>query len=201
MLLLYLQKKRDMCRRILFFVIIFYGISGLLRGQEKLNGEIGNEQAMEWIANMAEEISQQGGEDLAVSFVEYYSHLLNNPLKINYASRESLEKLVILTDFQIESILDYRESSGNILSKTELSLLNGFDYSIVCLLSPFLDFSILQLGDENVFGGTPIKKYAHNILLKTHVLQQKQEQVGPPLFLQLRYKGVIKNEHIAFKRT
>ena len=51
-------------------------------------------------------------EEVAVRFEQ----LLENPLDINRAGREELEELHVLSDFQIESILEYRRVSGNIMS-------------------------------------------------------------------------------------
>lgn len=178
------------------FVLLmsFLGGTGFSQNMQQNGGQLHSTLAAnEWIANMAEELSEQGGEELAIAFVEYYSQLLSNPLKINYASREQLCKLVILTDFHIESILEYRENSGNILSKTELSLLNGFDESIACVLSPFLDFSTSLGGEGSVFGGEPIKRFAHSLLLKSNFEQRVEGEIGEPVFLQLRYKCVYKN--------
>lgn len=182
-------------RGIMFVLIVSIFAKPVM--SQNSNGKVlqkaSSDAANEWIANMAEELSEQGGEDLAVAFVEYYSELINSPLKINYAGREQLQSLVILTDFQIESILEYRESSGNILSKAELSLLNGFDESIVSLLSPFLDFSTYKGGEGSVFGGEPIKRFRHNFLLKSHIEKRVEGEIGEPVFLQLRYKCIYKN--------
>ncbi len=172
-----------MSRRVsLIFIFLLVG-KAVVFGQYNAN---------EWIANMAQELLEQGGEDLAVAFTEYYQNMLDSPLKINMAAREDLERLVILTDFQIESILDYRNSSGNILSATELSLLNGFDDNIALVLSPFLDFSVNQIEGSSVFGGEKVKKFSHNLFVKSQFSKLKEEVVGEPVFVQIRYKSIYK---------
>lgn len=76
----------------------------------------------------------------AESLLEYYSDLASNPLNINRAGRADLQRLLFLTPFQIEALLDYREHGGALLSFGELSLLNGFDPLTADLLRPFITF-------------------------------------------------------------
>lgn len=77
-----------------------------------------------------------GIEDMAICLEQ----LRDNPVAINRAGRGELQRLVLLSDFQIESILDYRATNGNICSAAELSLLYGFDKANVELLAPFITF-------------------------------------------------------------
>jgi hypothetical protein len=61
-----------------------------------------------------------------------------NPLNLNTASREDLEKFVFLTSFQIQSLLEYRKNHGPILTLYELPLIFGFDSITVTYLLPFV---------------------------------------------------------------
>lgn len=78
-------------------------------------------------------------DDLA-SAIAHFEELLLRPLPVNRATRGELEELLVLSGFQIESILNYRENNGNILSAAELSLVHGFDEQIVDVIAPFLTF-------------------------------------------------------------
>lgn len=82
-----------------------------------------------------------GMQELYDMAVEHFERLLEHPLQINGASRKELEEFVLLSDFQIESILDYRRTGGDILSCTELSLLNGFDAPFAEDIAPFVSFA------------------------------------------------------------
>lgn len=55
-----------------------------------------------------------------------FSAAFSSQININTATRGQLDSLGLLTPFKIESILDYRERYGDILSATELSLVDGF---------------------------------------------------------------------------
>ena len=55
-----------------------------------------------------------------------FSAAFSSQININTATRGQLDSLGLLTPFKIESILDYRDRHGDILSATELSLVDGF---------------------------------------------------------------------------
>ncbi len=67
--------------------------------------------------------------------LNYYKE---NPLNLNTASREELEKFVFLTSFQIQSLLEYRENHGPILTIYELPLIFGFDSITITYLLPYI---------------------------------------------------------------
>lgn len=92
------------------------------------------------ISEYAESITAEGESNPAFTeeITEMYQNLLTSPLNINNASRKDLERLVILNDFQIESIIDYRKEYGALLSLNELSLIPGIDPEVSKMLSPFL---------------------------------------------------------------
>lgn len=64
--------------------------------------------------------------------------LADNPLNLNAARKSDLQKLFFLSDFQIESLLSYRDSTGKILSVYELQLVPGFDLIDVERIIPFV---------------------------------------------------------------
>ena len=79
--------------------------------------------------------------ELAEEEFERYSHLAAHPLKLNSCTRSALIGCGILSSYQVETLLDYRHRHGDILSVTELSVVNGFAGEIAQALSPFVDFS------------------------------------------------------------
>ncbi len=79
-------------------------------------------------------------EEMIEAVMEYYEGLFQRPININRAGRRELERLYLLSGYQIESIVDYRKRSGNILTPAELQSLNGFDKETVELLLPVISF-------------------------------------------------------------
>lgn len=82
---------------------------------------------------------------------EYFERLLRSPLNINSASRSDLQRLILLTDFQITALLEYIKVHGAVVSYTELSLLNGFNVEIVNFLRPFIYLGETSLRPGNFF--------------------------------------------------
>ena len=64
-------------------------------------------------------------EELTESELERYQSLAERPLELNLASRSQLLSTGFFTPFQVESILDYIRSSGDILSTAELAAVPG----------------------------------------------------------------------------
>ena len=128
------------------------------------------------------------GEEVAIA-MEYFEELLKKPLPINAARRVDLERLLFLSPFQIESIINYRSTSGDILSASELSLLHGFDEQMVSVISPFLSFE----PTGGIAGAEADGKLCrHQIYFKTVAGGGGAGQtIGTPLQLQLRYKGEL----------
>lgn len=82
-----------------------------------------------------------GAEDIEAldpSEVEMYENLLDHPLDLNRSSRAKLLSCGLFTPFQVASLLDYKDTGGDILSLSELALLPGFGQEFVRCLAPFV---------------------------------------------------------------
>lgn len=82
------------------------------------------------------------------SLYDDLNYFLNNPLNINTAKRADLEKLQILNDFQINSLLDYRKQNGKMLSVYELQLVFGFTLDDIYKLLPFITIEDTPIDDS-----------------------------------------------------
>jgi hypothetical protein len=140
-----------MCRRICFLLVLlcFFG---------EVKAQSGNKnEALEsvqiWFEDIAVEAMDGASEDDISNALEYFEQLLSKPLNINKAKKEDLEKLFILNDFQIASLLEYRDKSGYILSGAEMALINGFNDQLVNLLRAFIVFDEVYEGANSYFGG------------------------------------------------
>lgn len=83
-------------------------------------------------------------EELDESEMERFSDLARHPLKINLLSRSRLLASGLFSSYQVASLLDYRARSADVLSVSELELVDGFA-SDARWLAPFLDFSTSTL--------------------------------------------------------
>ena len=117
-----------------------------------------------------------GNTDAEIDYTSLYEDLnyfLNNPLNLNTASKENLEKLQFLNDFQIKSLLDYIQKNGKMLSIYELQLVYGFTLNEITKILPFITISETQ-----VTGSFKLKnalKYGnHQVFLRGQEILEKQ---------------------------
>ncbi len=81
-----------------------------------------------------------GEEELDEQEVERYSSLLANPLEINLSPKSRLLSSGLLTQYQAASLFDYRLRNGDILSVSELAVVDGFGEETASVLAPFISF-------------------------------------------------------------
>lgn len=77
-------------------------------------------------------------ENIPQEVYEQYRQLADHPLDINNCSRSKLMSSPLFTPFQAASLLDYRSRGGDILSFTELSLVDGFSEELCKALTHFV---------------------------------------------------------------
>ncbi|HDP76372.1 MAG TPA: helix-hairpin-helix domain-containing protein [Bacteroidales bacterium] len=91
------------------------------------------------VADIVEELTANSDAEQDYSeLVDELLQLAENPLNLNAARKSDLQKLFFLSHFQIESLLNYRDSTGKIISVYELQLVPGFDLIDVEQLIPFV---------------------------------------------------------------
>lgn len=77
-------------------------------------------------------------EEIDETTLENLHDLLSHPINLNTAPLSRLLSCGLLTRFQAISIDEYRSSSGDILSLSELSLIEGFNPETARNLAPFI---------------------------------------------------------------
>ena len=77
-------------------------------------------------------------EELAESEFERFEALSAHPVCINLASAGRLRSCGLFSEYQVASLQDYRERTGDILSLTELGTVPGFTPELVCALAWFI---------------------------------------------------------------
>lgn len=91
------------------------------------------------IENYIEEVTASTDQELDyTSMYEDLNYYLANPLNLNEATIQDLEKLYVLSEYQMKGILLYRETYGAFYSISELIHLGGFNAGVVRLLQPFI---------------------------------------------------------------
>jgi len=124
------------------------------------------------IEKMIENIAETSDESIDYTdLLERFNELYNHPINLNKANKKDLEQLYLLTDYQIQNLLDYRKESGLIYSFYELRLLDGFNYSI---LQKIIPFTSLEIDSQKI--SIPTKRRAkHFILVRTQRTLEQEE--------------------------
>lgn len=170
-----------------------------------------NQSTEEVIENYIEEISYNTDKEIdLITLYENLTYYINEPLNLNSATKEDLEKLQLLSDFQINSLLKYIKDYGQLLSIYELLNVNGFNQEYVRLILPFVTVKTI----EPFMSFDPKKaiKYGkHKLFLRAQRVIQEQQgysyitdsalaanpnsrYVGDPMHYYLRYNFTYKNK-------
>ena len=80
-------------------------------------------------------------QELDSNEVERLEHIMDAPLEVNLLSESELRASGIFSPYQVAVISDYIKRHGQILSLTELALLDGFGESFVSKISPFISLN------------------------------------------------------------
>jgi hypothetical protein len=124
------------------------------------------------IESLLESIESKRGE-LAdyETLLHELENLQRNPLDLNSAGKEELQRLPFLTDFQISSLINYRQEHGNLLSIYELSVVHGYTDEIIRMMLPFV--TVVEKKAESFSPDRSLKQARHEITLRTqHVFEK-----------------------------
>ncbi|MDR3652867.1 MAG: helix-hairpin-helix domain-containing protein [Paludibacter sp.] len=91
------------------------------------------------IADIFEQYAAESEETIDYdSFFEDLMFCSENPINLNLATREELEKLPFLSDIQIENIQSYVYENGSMQTIYELQLIEGLDMTDIRRMLPFI---------------------------------------------------------------
>ncbi|UCH15532.1 MAG: helix-hairpin-helix domain-containing protein [Bacteroidales bacterium] len=115
--------------------------------------------------------------DMQVDYTTLFEELhiyYEDPLNLNTASHNQLKKLYILSDFQIQCLLDYIKEKGSIVSLYELNYIYGFSWKEIRFLIPFVTADpVRPVGTARL---KDIRKYGrHEIIMRTQRVLEKQK--------------------------
>tara|TARA_R110001583_G_scaffold14228_2_gene59888 strand:+ start:7635 stop:9698 length:2064 start_codon:yes stop_codon:yes gene_type:complete len=116
------------------------------------------------IEKIIENIAESSDEELDYTdLVEKFNELFDKPINLNETSKKELEELHLLSDYQIQNLIEYRKESGLIYSLFELRLLDGFNYSILQKIIPFVRVKI----DPQLIKLSRRSKAKHFVLIRS----------------------------------
>lgn len=72
--------------------------------------------------------------------IDQLKYIKDHPINLNQAEREEIRTLHLLTEIQIENLMQHREKYGDIGGIEELQVIRGFDRETILMLNPFVCF-------------------------------------------------------------
>ncbi|MGC9342708.1 MAG: hypothetical protein ACP5E3_08415 [Bacteroidales bacterium] len=158
--------------------------------QEVISSEIGD---------ILIEILGEESENLAEveELYELLSDIYLRKENINFVSREELNKIPFLTEFQVFSFLEYRKKYGWIYSPNELCLITGFHKELIEKMILFFSFQHPLLPTDSEIKGE--RKINQKLLIRTKFeyplragfsdnIDSSQNFQGTPVYRLLKYE-------------
>ena len=134
------------------YFLIFFLFPSLLVAQ-RIDED--KQSAIDQMVELISENLESENLDFTTLF-EDLNYLYDHPLNINRAERDDMRGLMILSEFQIEALIQHREYAGRFISTYELQGVQGFDLNTIRALLPFV--KVGGLGDDRTFTWQAIKK-------------------------------------------
>lgn len=113
-------------RRVIFIIFIYVSLPFL------------HAQSDHEMKCIREFLGTDADEEIDSYEVEILEGYLARPLRINQLPGSKLISSGLLTNYQVASLLDYRKTSGDVLSFNELAAVDGFGSEFVKKLAPFI---------------------------------------------------------------
>lgn len=189
-----------------FFIIAILFIPVLLFGQnqEEVKNEV-IEQRIEFLVEQAE------NENIDfTTVVDNLSYLYDHPLNLNFATRDELEQLELLSPFQIQGILAYVNQYGEMTTIYELRNIPQMNKTVIYQILPFVmvtseeqreDFSLkdaLKYGRNDLFlrSGRILEQQQGFAPISPEELAENPDRrfLGSPNFYYLRYRFQFGNK-------
>jgi hypothetical protein len=149
--------------------------------------------------------------DETIDYESFYNDLISltdNPLNLNTASREELEKLAFLSDIQIENILAYIYKNAQLNTIYELQLIEGIDMTDIRNMLPFVQIGKKDNVNNKIYGNEIFKYGKSDVMFRIDKGLEKKngyiknsnsqgisssEYYGAPIYNSLKYNFNFKN--------
>ncbi|UTW62914.1 helix-hairpin-helix domain-containing protein [bacterium SCSIO 12741] len=126
-----------------------------------------SEQAINLVEERIEYLTQSleiSDADFTTLFDDLYFYY-ENPLNLNEATREELNQLHILNDFQINNLLRYLDEYGSMATVYELTRVEGFDPKAIQMILPFIQ--VTPKKEKGQFNWKLVPKYGkHEVVMR-----------------------------------
>ena len=154
-----------MIRRCIFIILFVYSYLGYTQSIPKATIDV---------QKLTDELLAQ--QDLDLNYEELYENLLqilSNPLSLNSATEEDFRFLTILSEQQLQSLLEYRKNQNGFSSVYELQSVDFFDLATIKKFIPFVTLSETNV-NRNFLQEIKANKNSYLILRYDYTFQKKR---------------------------
>ncbi len=164
-----------------FFIVIIFCFNFLNLNAQELDREA--------LEEIIESIAESSDEDIDFTFLfEDLYYFSKNPLNLNSANRDDLEKFQFLNDFQIEGILEYQRTAGEMQTIYELQLIKDFLTEDIQRILPFVTVEPIDKKQIPDFRKA-LKFGSNNLFLRTQFNLQEQRGFTDEPDIDRQYQG------------
>lgn len=121
--------------RILRIGLLLLLLPGMVAAQSR-NADLKNKIIQQRIELIAEQAENENID--FTTLIDRLSYYYDRPLNLNTASRDELQELELLSPFQVNSIVSYRQQYGEFTTLYELRLIPQLDWNSIEALLPFV---------------------------------------------------------------
>jgi len=126
---------------------------------------------------LSEQIQSEDG-DLS-NLIEIYTYLKKHPLNLNYAKKEEMMELQLLSEIQINHLIHHREQNGYLMTIYELQSIEGFDVQIIKKILPYVYVS--NYFNSSFYSVNEMLKYGkHEYVMRLQRIIEKQSGYMKP---------------------
>lgn len=175
-----------MCGRFvgrLFFCLCIFHVCGSVAAQAPQSFLSDNDLLAERLSSLSDD---EVPPEQVMEIVEHFRYYVRHPLDLNRASMADLDKAGFLGRYRIASLMDYRDTYGDILSLSELAAVPGFGKEYVDAISSLVRLhSYSPPGYSSSDGGG----FGIDALLRVKYRAAGSDVSGNPLYKAIRVKA------------
>ena len=142
-------------------------------------GQVTDPKNDNFLEKKIENIAENSSEDIDYTNIfENLTFFQEHPLDLNFAKADELQALIMLSDFQINSLIQYRQKFGKLLSIYELQAVPGFDLALIYQLLPYVKVE-RDLNRLNISFKEMIKRSSQEIFFRVSQVIEEQKGFSP----------------------
>ena len=165
------------CRAVFLLAFLFFLVPSNAFCQKKETDSTDTEK--EDLNQKIESIAEQTDAELDYSdLLENLSYFQKHPINLNNTTADELEKLMVLTDIQINNLFDHIARNGKLLSLFELQSISGFDLEAIYKLLPYVYVSN-DVSNRHFSFKELLQNSSNQLFIRTQQVLEQQQGFSP----------------------